>query len=161
MLPEDVQVTNDAATRTLTIRGVKLPQPRRSLPQRHAFGGFFGLAPARQLPVEPYGYWTKTINFNEIDTTGTLNLAGLTATLGAGNCLEISIPRVPATRKAAPVQQARRPVHYASGAAYSDDDDADMESHPYARYYQQPQRPVRRVVQPAYHASPFYSNGWW
>lgn len=154
---DDVSVSADPATRVLTIRGVKLPQ-RRSLPAHSPFGGFFGFA--APMPVEPHGYFTKTVAFEDLDAGRRLNLGALSATINAQGKLEISIPR------AAPVQQPkvaprRVPVSHYTGFEQADDDEDDEQpsaySHPYAPYYQR--AAPRRV---AYQPSPFFGNrGWW
>jgi hypothetical protein len=164
---EDLQVSSDPATRVLTIRGVKLPQRRRSVP---AYADFFGFGRPAYGAVEPHGYFEKLVDFKELDPTAALNLDAMTARLNADETLQIIVPRYPRkqavqqqqqarpqTARAAPQprpQQRRRPpvVQHTSGWAPSDDEDEGEA----VEYVQQPRYAPQRAASYAPH--PFYAS---
>lgn len=164
VLAADLLVSSDPVARTLTIRGVKLPQRRRSLP---AHSGMFALG--RSLPatvaVEPHGFFSKIIDFAALDPNTLLDLASMSATIdNRQGLLQVTVPRQ--TKKAPQQQQqhyqqqqqhraaaSRQPIQHSSGATYSDDEEQDMRSQYYPQQQQQQRYAPRRAPQ--------QSAGWW
>jgi hypothetical protein len=164
---EDLTVIPDAKNRTITIQGVRLPERRRSVP--HPYGGFYG-APVR--PPQPFGFFTKVIDLDEVDPHRVLDLSGLKATVDARHHLQIILPRAKPVQTARPLQQKRSapsqphpyrraPVQHSTGVSYSseEEDEPDMYSHPFTSpYYRQPPQPTYRRAAPP--AQPFFSGFW-
>ena len=160
---EDLSIETDAKERTITVRGVRLPERRRSVPSSHPFGGFFG-QPMMQPRVAPFGIFKKVISLDEVDPQRVLDFQGLKATMDSRGVLSITVPRI----RVIPVHQSRpvaapprRPVQHST---WFEDEPDEPEEEVYARPYgarQYPAQYMRPAPQPVYRrpmASPFYSS---
>lgn len=161
--PSDLSVTHDLKDRTLTIRGVRLPERRHSV--QHPFDFFGRIQPQR---IQPFGHFKKVIHLNQVDPHGILSLANLEAVVDPRqNKLQITLPRAQPqpTRQVRPSYsqpshtqptRSRAPVYTSSGYDYSSDDEPDHFSHPFGSFFGRPQ-PMRQQYVPALH--PF--GGFW
>lgn len=159
--PSDLSVTHDLKDRTLTIRGVRLPDRRHSV--QHPFHFFGRVQPQR---IQPFGHFKKVIHLNQVDPHGILSLANLEAVVDPRqNKLQITLPRAqpqtqprPHSTRQAPSSysnsshqplRSRAPVYTSTGYDYSSEDEPDHFSHPFGSFFARP-HPMRQQYQPAH-----------
>lgn len=89
IISDDISITPDVKSRSLTIQGVRLPMRRHTA----TFGGMFGMPTTRN--VQPFGYFKKVIQLSGIDPHQILDLNKLEAVV---NLIKFNITRYPSKR---------------------------------------------------------------